>query len=94
MNSAPRRRVEATVVPPEPRSFADPADFGVTRRQLECLRWAAAGKSATDIGEILGISARTVEDHLAKVCEHLEVRTRVQAIVRASELGWITSPTP
>lgn len=91
--TSPRRAARPTV-PAEPRSFADPASFGVTRRQLECLAWVAAGKSATDIGEILGISARTVEDHLAKVCDHMRVRTRVQAAVRAQELGWIDPPMP
>jgi len=76
---------------PEPRSFAARE---VTGRQLECLSWVAAGKSSTDIGEILGISSRTVEDHLSKLCGHLGVRTRVQAAVRAQELGWINPPTP
>ena len=76
---------------PEARSFQHP---DVTARQLECLSWAAAGKSSTDIGEILGISSRTVEDHLAKLCGRLGVRTRVQAAVHAQELGWISRPTP
>jgi DNA-binding CsgD family transcriptional regulator len=56
-------------------------------RQLECLAWAQEGKSAGDIGQIIGISGRTVEGHLAKACEALGVRTRVQAVIRARELG-------
>jgi DNA-binding CsgD family transcriptional regulator len=56
-------------------------------RQLECLAWAQEGKSAGDIGQIIGISGRTVEGHLAKACEALGVRTRVQAVVRARERG-------
>ena len=75
----------------ESQSFEHP---DVTARQLECLSWVAVGKSSTDIGEILGISSRTVEDHLTKLCGHLGVRTRIQAAVRAQELGWISSPTP
>lgn len=59
----------------------------ITTRQLQCLAWAQEGKSATDIGQILGISGRTVEGHLAKVCALLGVRTRVQAVVRARRLG-------
>ena len=61
----------------------------ITERQLQCLAWVTEGKSATDIGAILGISGRTVEGHLKKVCAHLGVRTRVQAVVRARERGLI-----
>ena len=59
----------------------------LTARQLECLAWAAAGKSASDIGVILGLSTRTVEDHFARAARNLGVRTRVQAILRAQALG-------
>jgi DNA-binding CsgD family transcriptional regulator len=59
----------------------------LTARQLQCLRWAEEGKSARDIGTILGISARTVEEHIAIACAALGVRTRVQAVVFARRLG-------
>ena len=59
----------------------------VTERQIECLRWVRQGKSATDIGVILGISARTVEGHIARTCELLGVRTRLQAVLMADGLG-------
>jgi DNA-binding CsgD family transcriptional regulator len=59
----------------------------LSRRQLECLAWVGKGKSAGDIGQILGISGRTVESHIARACEVLGVRTRVQAVLRARELG-------
>ena len=66
--------------------------LNITRRQLECLAWAQEGKSATDIGAILGISPRTVENHLAKACEQLGVRTRIQAVVKARDLGILGRP--
>ena len=75
----------------EPRSFTSRE---ITQRQLECLVWVQQGKSAADIGVILGISGRTVESHLARLCEHLGVRTRLQAVLRAQALGLIGSPTP
>lgn len=59
----------------------------LTERQVECLLWTEQGKSARDIGEILGISRRTVEEHLALAASALGVRTRVQAVVRARGLG-------
>jgi DNA-binding CsgD family transcriptional regulator len=63
----------------------------VTERQLECLAWAGEGKTAVEIGIILGISGRTVEGHLAKVCEALGVRRRIQAAIKAQELGVLPS---
>lgn len=51
-------------------------------REFECLQWAACGKSARDIGEILGISQRTAAFHLDNAKEKLGVRTRFQAIAR------------
>ena len=75
----------------EPRSFAIRA---ITDRQLQCLAWVQEGKSATDIGIILGLSGRTVEKHLIKLCGHLGVKTRVQAVVRARELGLIGANAP
>ena len=66
----------------------------ITSRQLECLRWAGEGKSASDIGIILGISARTVEGHIARTCALLGVRTRIQAVVLAKDLGLFTRDAP
>jgi DNA-binding CsgD family transcriptional regulator len=75
----------------EERAFAPPA---ITTRQLECLYWVQEGKSASDIGGILGISSRTVEGHLQKLCEHLGVKTRVQAVLKVRDLGLINPSTP
>lgn len=70
----------------------------LTLRQLECLYWAQEGKSAQDIGQIIGISGRTVERHLFNACRALGVRRRVQAVVRARDLGLLpvepTAPEP
>lgn len=76
---------------PEERSFAP---LGITHRQLECLYWVQHGKSATDIGGILGISGRTVEGHLLKICDHLGVKTRFQAVLKARDLGLLRATTP
>lgn len=59
----------------------------LSSRQLECLSWAEVGKSARDTGQILGISQRTVEKHLEQAYGLLGVRTRIQAVVRARQLG-------
>lgn len=59
----------------------------LTIRQLQCLEWSRRGKSSADIGKILGLSSRTIDEHIAMACKVLEVRTRVQAVSTALALG-------
>ncbi|TWG95972.1 DNA-binding CsgD family transcriptional regulator [Mesorhizobium sp. J18] len=54
----------------------------LTHREYECLQWAARGKSAGDIGSILGITRRTASFHLDNAKKKLGVRTVVQAVAR------------
>ena len=61
----------------------------LTYRQLECLQWVRAGKSSTDIAEILDISAGVVDEHIANACRRLGVGTRIQAVLVASDLGYL-----
>jgi LuxR family transcriptional regulator, activator of conjugal transfer of Ti plasmids len=51
-------------------------------REFECLEWAAQGKSAWEIGRILGISRHTVASYLNHAKQKLGVRTIVQAATR------------
>lgn len=74
------------------RNDSDVALHAITYRQLQCLAWVQEGKSAGDIGVILGISGRTVDSHLARLCEHLGVRTRLQAVLKARELDLLPLP--
>lgn len=57
--------------------------ISLSPRERECLEWASRGKSSTDIGEILGISPRTVDAYLEKTCGKMKVRTRIEAVVAA-----------
>ncbi len=57
--------------------------FSVTHRESEVLRWIAKGKSNRDIGEILGLSARTVTKHLEQIYVKLGVENRASAAVKA-----------
>ncbi|MBW5440498.1 LuxR family transcriptional regulator [Bradyrhizobium canariense] len=49
-------------------------------REFECLEWASQGKSAWEIGCILGISQSTVAYYLENAKEKLGVRTVIQAV--------------
>ncbi len=59
------------------------APRGLTRRERQCLELAAQGKSDWVAGRILGISERTVHNHIEHAKRRLGVATRVQAIVHA-----------
>lgn len=55
----------------------------LTARELDCLRWAADGKTGWEIGQVLGISERTVVFHLDNAAQKLGVIGRRQAVARA-----------
>lgn len=64
------------------------ADAALTPRETEVLSWLAKGKTNRDIGEILGMSPRTVNKHLEHIFEKLGVETRSAAAALASgQLG-------
>jgi DNA-binding CsgD family transcriptional regulator len=74
----------------ETRSDAAEADrtalqqaFSLTSREAEVLLWISRGKSNRDIGEILGISPRTVNKHLEQVFVKLGVENRAAAAAAA-----------
>jgi LuxR family transcriptional regulator, activator of conjugal transfer of Ti plasmids len=54
----------------------------VSPRELECLEWVARGKSAWEIGRILGISRRTAAFHLDNAKAKLGVHSICQAVAR------------
>lgn len=64
------------------RSTSRPAR-PLSERERECLTLAAQGKSDWVAGRILGISERTVHNHIENAKRRLRVATRVQAIVQA-----------
>lgn len=67
---------------PEPSSHrtAPRRATALSVRQLQCLRLAAEGLTSSAIAERVGISPRTVDEHLMMACSELGVRTRVQAV--------------
>jgi DNA-binding NarL/FixJ family response regulator len=61
----------------------------ITSREREVLVLLAEGHTMRQIGSRLGLSPRTVESHVAKLYRKLGVRTRVQAVARAPQVGLI-----
>ncbi|MEX6724660.1 helix-turn-helix transcriptional regulator [Parapedomonas caeni] len=70
-----------------PRNAAAPA--ALTRREVQCLRWAAAGKTDGEIGIILSLSISTVRFHLRNASAKLGATGRAQAIQAAAGLGFV-----
>jgi LuxR family quorum-sensing transcriptional regulator LasR len=64
----------------------------VSGRELECLKWCAAGKSSWEIGRILNCSEANVNYHFGNIHHKFETNSRQQAITRAIRLGLI-NPT-
>ncbi|SMX22195.1 Transcriptional activator protein EsaR [Boseongicola aestuarii] len=56
----------------------------LSKRQREALEWVSEGKTTQDAATIMGLTPATVEKHLRKAREALEVETTAQAIMKAS----------
>lgn len=59
------------------------AKLNLTVREAEVLMWLARGKANRDIGEILGLSPRTVNKHLEQIYSKIGVENRAAATALA-----------
>jgi len=62
----------------------------LTEREVEVLRLVAQGLTNKAAGQALGISARTVQGHLANIYGKLHASSRTEAVTEALKQGWIT----
>jgi len=67
----------------------DEALRSLSPREREVLEWTAAGRRQADIAATLGLSERTVENHLRSARRRLGVTTTAQAIRMAIRNGEI-----
>ena len=70
----------------------DVSTHPLTERQLEVLAHVARGRTNRQIGEILGISEKTVRNHLRTISHKLSTSDRTHAVVLAIGNGWIPIP--
>ena len=61
----------------------------LTPRELEALRWTMDGKTAWEVGAILGISERTAVLHLTNATHKLDCVNKHQAVLKALRLKLI-----
>lgn len=59
----------------------------LTKREQECLYWAAMGKTSWEIGRILGITERTANFHINNLLSKFSVHSRQAAIAIAISKG-------
>jgi len=57
---------------------------------MEVLRLVTKGLSNKDVAEELCLSMRTVQAHLGRIFNKLNVGSRTEAVVRALKEGWVT----
>ncbi len=69
-----------------------PAPAGLTRREREVLHLLAQGLDNAAIAGRLTMSDKTVRNHVSRIFDKLEARTRGEAIVRAREAGFGGAP--
>jgi len=61
----------------------------LSARELDCLHWAARGKTNAEIADILQISPNTVRYHMKNLFVKLKVRTRSNAVLLGIQTGLI-----
>jgi DNA-binding CsgD family transcriptional regulator len=61
----------------------------LSRREMDVMRWLAAGKSNSVIADILGIQKSSVDVYVRRIFDKLAVSDRTTASVRALALGLI-----
>ncbi|MCL6633702.1 MAG: response regulator transcription factor, partial [Alicyclobacillus herbarius] len=63
----------------------------LTNREMDVLRELGQGKSNDEIARALGITEKTVKDHISNILSKLGVSDRTQAVVLAMKRRWIPS---
>lgn len=71
------------------RPLGPGADSSLSDLELNCLRWAAAGKTDDEIGIILSRHRGTIRFHLRNAALKLAAVNRSQTILRAAQLGYL-----
>lgn len=66
-----------------------PAGSRLSKREVECLRWAAIGKTDFEISMIMERSRATVRFHIHNASMKLDAVNRSQTVFKAAQLGYI-----
>ena len=61
-----------------------PKTVGLNDREVEVLTWVARGKTSAEIGQIIGLTKRTVDFHIDNARGKLGAATRTEAVIKAT----------
>lgn len=67
-----------------------PPGSRLSKREVECLRWAAIGKTDLEISMIISCSRATVRFHIHNAATKLDAVNRSQTVFKAAQLGYIS----
>ncbi|WP_159978745.1 MULTISPECIES: LuxR C-terminal-related transcriptional regulator [unclassified Novosphingobium] len=70
-----------------------PPESRLSKREVECLRWAAIGKTDLEISMIMSRSRATVRFHIHNAATKLNAVNRSQTVFKAAQLGYISLQT-
>lgn len=76
-------------MPTSARASVSGRGVRLTKREIEVLSLIAQGNSSKEAADVLYVSKRTVDFHLANIYDKLQVNNRVQAFRAATRLGLI-----
>ena len=62
----------------------------LSQRECTCLSWAAVGKTADEIADILNITRHTVHYHTKKAINELDTENKTHAVTKALLMGYIS----
>lgn len=80
MASMPPNRLDDKRVGRDSKGACSASPESLSLREQEVLRWLCQGKTNWEIGQILGISALTVKNHVRSILKKLNVGNRTQAV--------------
>lgn len=75
--------LELTDMPANSRRMLASKLYSLTAREIEVLTWVACGKSAWEVGEILHIAKRTVDEHVQTAVRKMGAVNRTHAVALA-----------
>ncbi len=88
-------REEASLLqsPPLKQSANDlarvqPADLGLTARQIEVLALMAQGRTNKAISRTLDLAEPTVKNHITAILKALKASNRTEAVITVGKFGW------
>lgn len=67
-----------------------PVDCGLSKREVECMKWASLGKTDDEIGMIMSLCRSTVRYHVKRAGEKLGSVNRTQTVFKAAQLGYLS----